>query len=171
MCPPLNCMVREMDQIKRKKLRLENYDYGSNGAYFITVCTHERAELFGKVGVPSEVTDKIKEVFENVLSESPQIRCPQYVVMPNHLHALLVVDTIACTSDITVSDFVRVFKSKSTVAYIRLVKAGKAKPFAGKLWQRSYYDHVIRNEQDFLEVWEYIAENPLRWQLRKQKEL
>ena len=169
--PALNCGMIEMEQNKRKKLRRENYDYGSNGAYFVTICTHEKAELFGKVGEPSEAADKIKEVFESVLSECSQIKCPQYVVMPNHLHALLVIDNIESTSDMTISDFVRVFKSKTTVAYIRLVKEGKAQPFEGKLWQRSYYDHVIRNEQDFLEVWEYIAENPLRWQLRKQKVL
>ena len=156
---------------ERKPNRLPTFDYSQSGAYFVTVCTHEKAELFGRVGEPSEIADKMKEVFEEVLSEYPQLRCPQYVVMPNHLHALVVIDKMESTSDMTISDFMRVFKSKSTVAYIHMVKAGKALPFEGKLWQRSYYDHVIRNEQDFTEVWKYIEENPLRWQLKRKKDL
>lgn len=91
--------------------------------------------------------------------------------MPNHLHALIVIEDMKNVSDKSIAEFMRSFKSQSTVEYIRMVKAGKAKPFEGKLWQRSYYDHVIRNELDFQEVWKYIAENPLRWQLRKQREL
>ena len=171
MCPPFCSMETGMDQERRKKLRLEQYDYSSHGAYFVTVCTHERAELFGEAGQPSEVADKMKEVFEAVLEKYTYMRCPQYVVMPNHLHALIVIEDMKNVSDKSIAEFMRSFKSQSTVEYIRMVKAGKAKPFEGKLWQRSYYDHVIRNEQDFQEVWKYIAENPLRWQLRKQREL
>ena len=169
--PALNRLLEKMEQKEHKKRRLENYDYGSNGAYFITVCTYERAELFGSVGEPSEVADKMKEIFEEVLSTYSQISCPQYVVMPNHLHALLVIDKTGWESREAIPDFMRVFKSKSTVAYIRMVEEGIAQPFHGKLWQRSYYDHIIRNEQDFREVWKYIEENPLRWKLKRQKDL
>ena len=82
-----------MNQDRREKLRLENYDYSSNGAYFVTVCTHQKVELFGCVGQLSEAADTIGEVFEDVLSNySCIIDCPKYVVMPNHFHALIVFD-------------------------------------------------------------------------------
>jgi len=160
-----------MHQDRRKKLRLEKYDYSSNGAYFVTICTHKKVELFGDVEQPSEAAYRMKEVFEDVLSNYPQMQCPKFVVMPNHFHALIVVDNQENAPGKTIAELIRAFKSKSTVAYIRMVKEGKAPSFEDKLWQRSYYDHIIRNEQDFLEVWKYIEENPLRWQLKKEKHL
>ena len=62
-------------------------------------------------------------------------------------------------------DVVQAFKSQSTVEYIRLVKEGKAKPFDKHIWQRSFYDHVIRNDHDFEEIYKYIEENPQKWKL------
>ena len=169
---PALCNVEmNMNQDRRKKLRLKQYDYSSSGAYFVTICTYQRAALFGPVGRPSEAAERIVEVFKEVLSKYSCMNCSKYVVMPDHFHALLVIDKTGDAPEKTLSEFMGAFKSKSTVAYIHLVKAGKAPPFAGKLWQRSYYDHVIRNEQDFLEVWKYIEENPLRWQLKRQKDL
>ena len=167
--PALCHEENRMAQNRRKQLRLEQYDYSNNGAYFVTVCTHQKKELFGCVGEPSEVADKIRDIFEEVLSAYPRMQCPVSVVMPNHLHALLVIDKLDDDHDKTVAEFMRAFKSKSTVDYIRMVREGKAIPFDGKLWQRSYYDHIIRNEQDFREVWSYIEENPLRWQLKRQR--
>lgn len=149
-------------------IRLPEYDYSSNGAYFLTICTQNKAEFFGGGGIDSPVGQMIGETFEEVLSNYPQMRCPQYVVMPNHFHALVVVDKMSEKPSATIARMVQAFKSKTTVAYIRMVKSGKAVPFEGKLWQRSYYDHVIRNEQDYLETWKYIEENPLKWKLKKE---
>ena len=160
-----------MPEKKRKRLRLQNFDYTKNGAYFVTVCTHNKADLFGPVGEKTDASAMIEQVFEETLREYPQMECCRYVVMPNHFHALLVIENMTDFSAQSVAHFMQAFKSKTTVCYIRLVKAGKAAPFAGKLWQRSYYDHIIRNEQDFQEVWKYIEENPLRWQLKRQTEL
>lgn len=149
----------------RKRLRLAEHDYSGNGAYFITVCTHNKVKLFGDVGGNSCAAQMICDMFEQTLSRYPQVSCPKYVVMPNHFHALVCIDTMDNTSPATVADVMRSFKSRPTVEYIRLVKEGKAPPFEGKVWQRSYYDHVIRNERDFQEVWKYIEENPIKWQL------
>ena len=123
------------------------------------------------VPVGKMAADMIQEIFEEVLSKYQQMQCVRSVVMPNHIHALIMIDGRGNASDSTISEFVRAFKSKSTVAYIRMVKDGRAISFEGKMWQRSYYDHIIRNEQDFREVWKYIEENPLRWQLKGQRNL
>lgn len=65
------------------------------------------------------------------------------------------------------ADIIRDFKRQATIEYIKLVKSGLAAPFDGKLWQRSFYDHVIRNQQDFDEIYRYISENPTRWEFDK----
>lgn len=154
-----------MDSPRRKQMRLPTYDYSSNGAYFVTACTHNKVKLFGDIGSDSIASQMISFEFEHILSRYPQICCPKYVVMPNHFHALVVIDKMDDSSSSTIAEMMQSFKSKTTVEYIRLVNAGKARPFDRKVWQRSYYDHVIRNERDFQEVWKYIDENPLRWEL------
>ena len=88
--------------------------------------------------------------------------------MPNHFHAIIVLGARAdMESAPTVSDIIRDFKRQTTIEYIKLVKSGLAAPFDGKLWQRSFYDHVIRNQQDFDEIYRYISENPTRWEFDK----
>ena len=149
----------------RKIVRLQEYDYGQNGAYFVTVCTHKRKNLFGDVGADLVSARTVAEEFEKTLASFPGVSSPKYVVMPNHFHGIIMIDRADTRSAPTLMDIMRAFKSASTVAYTRLVKAGEATPFEGKLWQRSFYDHVIRNERDYLETWRYIDENPLKWQL------
>ena len=154
-----------MEQKRRKVIRLPQFDYSSNGAYFITICTHERRNLFGQIDSDSPAKQMLYEEFEMVLKRFPQMTSPNYVVMPNHFHALIVIDKMNEEASDTVAKMIQAFKSKSTVEYIRLVKAGKAAAFAGKVWQRSYYDHVVRNDRDYQEIWRYIDENPLKWKL------
>ena len=109
-------------------------------------------------------------VFEEVLARYPQMQCPKYVVMPNHFHALVMIDKMNSVPTDAISAMMRSFKSKTTVEYIRLVRSGAAEPFNGKLWQRSYYDHVIRNQQDFVETWKYIENNPVKWMMGQKTE-
>lgn len=154
-----------MDHPNRKRLRLPAYDYSSNGAYFITVCTHRKVKLFGDAGSNSAAAQMIRSEFERLISRYSQVYCQQYVVMPNHFHALIEIEKQNDSPSSTIAEMMQAFKSKTTVEYIRLVKAGKARPFDKKVWQRSYYDHVIRNERDYQEVWKYIEENPMRWEL------
>lgn len=95
------------------------------------------------------------------------------VVMPNHFHAIIVIqkdyyqkrfERADMESAPTLSDIVQTFKRRSTIEYIKLVKQGLAAPFDKKVWQRSYHDHIIRNEKEFRMIWEYIDENPLKWE-------
>lgn len=154
-----------MECPKRKRIRLPDYDYSGNGAYFITVCTQNKVKLFGEIGENTPARQMVEKVFAQVLSRYPHVDCPKYVLMPNHFHALLVIDKRDMEASATVMNVVQAFKSISTVEYIRLVKAGFAVPFEKKVWQRSFYDHIIRSERDFQEVWRYIDENPLKWKL------
>ncbi|HWS30520.1 MAG TPA: transposase [Clostridia bacterium] len=106
----------------------------------------------------------IDDIFQKTIEQYPNVHCPKYVVMPNHLHAILVMDRAGMESAPTLSEVVQSFKRHSTIEYIKLVKGGVLPAFEKRIWQRTYYDHVIRNEQDYQEIWKYIDENPLKWQ-------
>lgn len=153
----------------RKSNRLSHYDYGEVGCYFITLCTHRRQSLFqmetpcvgnGLCAVPNQIVHKwvveTQKKFEN-------IKIDKYVIMPDHLH--LIVTIRERHAGCSLPDAMRFLKTMTTNEYIRDVKQGLLPSFDSKLWQKSYYDHVIRNQQDYNEVWEYIENNPTKWML------
>ncbi len=97
----------------------------------------------------------------------PSVVLHEYVVMPNHFHGVIELVGADTKSVATIGDVVGAFKSLSTDEYIKNVKQNNWRPFAGKLWQRNYYEHVIRNEESYLKIAEYIQNNPLNWQKDK----
>lgn len=156
---------------KRKPLRLKGYNYSRNGAYFVTICTADRRRLLGKIfvgdahrGVPhmelSEIGEIVQQYIETINVIYPDIDVDKYIIMPNHLHIIIVISqeasnggTPRCASP-----------TKSTLAkVINAFKSLTTRRFGESLWQRSYYDHIIRNEDDYLQKWQYIDENPAKW--------
>ena len=91
----------------------------------------------------------------------PNIAIDQYVIMPDHMHLIITIKERHIGRSLP--DALQFFKTMSTNEYIRGVKVGRLIPFNRKLWQKSYYDHVIRNQQDYNEIWEYIKYNPEKW--------
>jgi REP element-mobilizing transposase RayT len=94
--------------------------------------------------------------FENIVSE-------KYIVMPNHFHSMLSISRANTRFAPTVGAIIQAFKSKTTVEYIYGVKAGIYPPFHKRIWQRNYYEHIIRDEEEFQATWQYINENPEHW--------
>ncbi len=157
---------RDMDFSSRKPMRLADYDYSTNGAYFITICTYRRQKLFGEVGEDSVAVSMIEDTLAEIVPRFGNVECPKFVVMPNHFHGIFVLDTVSpekrkCAAKLP--DVVRSFKSITTNRYIQLVRAGKLPPFQKRIWHRSFYDRIIRNEQEYNEIWAYIDDNPRRW--------
>ena len=153
---------------KRKPNRLPNFDYSTPGAYFITICTQDKKCILGQIvgggdlDAPQISLSTIgKKVWRNIeLSRQiPNIHVDKYVIMPNHIHLILFVDgtLVGGTSrspsptNAVVPHFVSTFKRFCH------------KDVGAKIFQRSYHDHVIRGEQDYLIIWEYIDYNPARW--------
>ena len=97
-----------------------------------------------------------------------QLKVDHYVIMPDHIHLLITFSERHIGRSL--QDTIRFFKTMSTNEYIRNVKTGVLPPFHEKLWQKSYYDHVIRNDQDYNETWEYIENNPIKWEITHEKE-
>lgn len=164
-----------MEQPVRKPNRLREYDYSRNGAYFGTICTEGRRQLFWEncVGALTErplgqyqlsSAGKVAEqVILNIPRIYPGIYLEKYVVMPNHVHLLLLFQQY--------SEFSTANDGRSVSAPTRLAEVVKhLKGFASRqigkgIWQKGYYDHVVRNDADFRRIWTYIDENPLKWEL------
>ena len=150
---------------ERKQNRLADYDYSQPGAYFITVCTKDRKCILSTVVggdahiAPYTKLTTIGMVAEKYLKTIPGV--DQYVIMPNHVHMILW---------ISAENFVKgpMWASAPTKSNIaQLVRSWKilvTKEIGQALWQRSYYDHIIRDEQDYLIKAQYIADNPAKWQ-------
>jgi len=158
------------DLPKRKHPRLGNYDYSSTGAYFVTICTHNRkcalSRIVGRGLAPAETMGvqytKFGEIAEKQLlqleNRYPCIKIDQYVIMPNHIHIIFLMgnETAGASPRPTVMDIVCTYKSLTT-------KECKKTGFEDKLFQTSFYEHVIRGKEDYEETVKYIHENPARW--------
>ncbi len=219
---------------RRRSTRLKGYDYSQPGAYFVTIVTQDRLCLFGDVVEDrmrlSGAGEMARTVWEGLSRRFAGIGVDLFVVMPNHIHGIIVIDEstsddaanesvgaslvgaldvadrdrattrVAPTSDPadesvgvplvgthegdhartgdgerattrvapTLGDVVGAYKSITTVEYTRGVKARGWRPFRGRLWQRNYYEHVIRDEDELGRAREYIVNNPLRWALDRE---
>lgn len=150
----------------RKRNRLQWYDYSTAGMYFLTVCTLDRKALLwdnvgATIGRPQEIvlSECGKIVEDAILRISqiyPSIFLENYVIMPNHIHLLV---------SIHQTDGGRPMVAPTIPRVVNQLKGATSKMVGFSIWQKSYYDHVIRNEQDYEEHMRYIEENPLKWEL------
>ena len=162
----------------RKQIRLKEYDYSKNGAYFVTVCTHERQNNFGTVrrgdpcGRPGildrpetelTVLGSIAEKTIETVTTKYAVEIPHFVIMPNHIHLIVILPESRATARVapTLGNFVGAYKSLVTNKRLRMCKQESS--IMGDIWQRGYYEHIIRNEKDYLSVWQYIDDNPSKW--------
>ena len=161
-----------MDLPKRKSLRLHEYKYSNVGAYFITLCTYNKQKLFqlehdvgnGQCAVPP-TNNMIHYWINQIETKFTNVSIDKYVVMPNHVHMIIIIREVH--EFVSIENIMHWFKTITTNTYIREVKNNHFSPFDKKLWQKSYYDHIIRGEEDYRNVWEYIENNPLKWEMDK----
>ena len=146
-----------MELPKRKSPRIPGYDYSTNGAY-------EKKQLFGSIGADSISARMVERTFLETIQKYDNVKSHVYVVMPNHFHAIIQIERADMESAPTISQIIQSFKRYSTVEYIKLVNENKLPRFDGKVWQRSFHDHVVRGEKDYLEIWNYIEGNPSKWE-------
>ena len=145
---------------RRRSLRLPGYDYSQAGAYFITACIHNRAMLFGEVIDDdvrlNEMGTIVQQTWDDLPTHYRGIDLDAFIVMPNHVHGIII---LADESERrhAIPEIVRGFKTFSARRVNE--RAGKS----GVLWQRGYYEHVIRNEKALARIRAYIADNPARW--------
>jgi putative transposase len=164
---------------RRRSIRLRGYDYSKDGFYFITLCTRERVMLFGDIikengcfqkMVCNELGKIVAEEWVRSSSIRKEIRIDDFVVMPNHLHGIICIRgrgdrPVAPTRDRpgpkpkSVSSFIAGFKSAATLR----VNQTRQSPGTA-VWQRNYYEHIIRNKAELEKTREYIHTNALNWE-------
>lgn len=169
----------------RRSIRLQGYDYAKPGSYFITLCTQNGQCLFGKIlGRRMDLSSAghmVYLVWEELSSRYPGVETDAFVVMPNHVHGIITLvgaGPCACPGisgqpqgvapTMGLPDVVHHFKTMSTKRYSDGVRQLKWPPYTGKLWQRNYYERVIRNNRELNRVREYIVNNPLQWELDQE---
>jgi REP element-mobilizing transposase RayT len=168
----------------RKPNRLPDFDYSQNGAYFITICTKDMKCVLSKIenvkigdnnpkgktepvgascARPRVILTEIGKIAEEEIKRLNNtyygVTVERYVVMPNHIHLLIMIDIEYGRAQLapTVSHIVQQFKGIVT------------KRYGQSVWQKGFHDHVIRNEEDFLMHWQYIDENPKKWLMGKDE--
>ena len=140
----------------RKRIRLQGYDYSEGNMYFITICVKDRLEMLGEIiednikltkegNIVKQNTNKIEQIYKNTIID-------EYVIMPNHIHILLLINY---KSSVTISKIIKHFKTNIT------------REIEYSIWQKSFYEHIIRNEKEYLKIKEYIKNNVINW--RKDK--
>ena len=152
---------------KRKHPRLDNYDYSSAGAYFVTICTQNRKNILSKIvgeGSPLPRLSPYGEIVERWIQKIPE-KYPEasvdcYVIMPNHIHILLSIikDDGRGDPSPTANTVVGWLKYQATKEINQLRDSS-----SDKIFQRSFFDHIVRNRDDYCEIYKYIFENPARW--------
>ena len=170
----------------RKSIRLKGYDYSQVGAYFVTICMNRRVCLLGDVVngkmVLNDTGKLVDRWWVNLSGRFSNIELDQYVVMPNHFHGIISIvgaDQCVCPKnpkegEHTGSPLHRIiqwFKTMSTNEYIHAVKQMGWTAFDKKLWQRNYYEHIIRNENEMFRIREYVQNNPVNWELDRENPL
>ena len=153
-----------MNQPQRKQNRLRNYDYSLPGAYFITICTHERENLFWEtVGASIARPQKVNlsacgQVVDSAIKEIPKhyaaVSLDHYVVMPNHVHLLLQINALESG---------RAMHAPTISTVVQQLKGAVTKQIGHSVWQKLFYDHIVRGDKDYAMIWEYIENNPAKW--------
>ena len=153
---------------KRKPIRIADYDYSTPGAYFITVCTANREKIFwsdrrGELCSPANVPlSDIGMIVHNEIkklnSVYDAVRVDKYCIMPDHIHFIISINT---------DENGRTQFAPTISRVIKQFKGSITKQVGRPIWQKSFYDHGIRNQQDYDEIWQYIENNPLKYELKK----
>ena len=156
---------------ERKPTRLKNFDYSTTASYFITICTENRKNILSKIvgeGSPLPKLSQYGEIsntwIRRLPTKYPQISVDCYIIMPNHIHLLLSLSQDSGRGDPspTINSAIGWLKYNITKE-INQNYIGTTK----KIFQRSFYDHIVRNYDDYYEIHKYICENPIRWQFDK----
>ena len=152
---------------QRKLHRLQSWDYSQNGYYFITICTQNKKPLLSHLHqqgvdttvIPTQIGKIVTDCWQKMNAVSPYVRTDSFCLMPNHIHGIIVIEKTDDASCPSISQLVRGFKSAATRQYNTLC----APEQKNTLWQTSFYDEIIRNEEMLHDIRRYIQGNPSKW--------
>lgn len=166
----------------RRSIRLQGYDYSQPGAYFITICTKDRKYLFGNIIDGKMVLNEYGKIAQQCWLDIPlhyqNVELNEFVVMPNHVHGIIIIninDTVGTIHELPLHELPLQKQQRRLMTLPKII--GRFKMNSAKqinqlrqtpgipLWQRNYYEHIIRNKHELNRIKEYIINNPLKWEL------
>jgi REP element-mobilizing transposase RayT len=183
----------------RQSIRLKNYDYSQEGSYFITLVTQDRIHLFGKIEDGKMILNTVGKILEeewrNTIELRPNISLGEFIIMPDHMHMIITITaqmekkedkewihSNPKSPSHTIGAIIRGFKGASTKKINQFLNRRGESQFApidsqfaptefykNKIFQRNYYEHIIRNQNDFNRIEQYIIDNPMNWKKKKLK--
>lgn len=175
----------------RKPVRLSGYNYSEDGVYFVTICTQNRQELLGSIKngrmILNEIGEMINDYWIKLPTKYENVIIDEYMIMPDHFHGLIAInwDFVGAHPRVrpnsnesnisgpthgsapTLGNIIQWFKTMTTNEYMNHVYQNDWPRFNKKFWQRGYYDHVIRDEEDLHRTRYYIKQNPAKWEEEK----
>jgi REP element-mobilizing transposase RayT len=162
---------------------LKDYDYSQAGAYFMTICTHSHKCLFGEIVSGATQLNKFGNVVNKCWLEIPHhfpnVEVDAFAIMPNHIHGIMsIVDNCRGTACRAPTEMIERFGKPTACSLPTIVRSFKSaatkrinalrKTPGARIWQRNYYEHVIRNEDDLNEIRQYILDNPVKWDMDEE---
>jgi REP element-mobilizing transposase RayT len=166
------------EKYHRRSVRLKGYDYSYQGWYYVTICTRNREMIFGDVVDGKMVLNEFGKIVENtwhdLINHNNHIELDAFVIMPNHIHGIIVINNkkfVGAGSEPAptvernrpgLPEIIRQFKTFSAR------RINRHRHLVGvSVWQRNYYEHIVRNEFEFHRIRQYIMENPMKWHTDK----
>jgi len=146
--------------LKRQRMRLASYDYSRAGAYFVTVCVRDRKCLFGAIEAEEMCSTRIGQTVASCWLEIPKhfpnAALDEFVIMPNHLHGIILLNDVVAGH------------ARPLPVIIGSLKTAVSRQAGVSVWQRSYWERIIRSEAELNQARRYIEENPARWPADKE---
>jgi REP element-mobilizing transposase RayT len=169
-------MYYKSERHRRKSLRLKDYDYSQQGLYFVTICSQNRESLFGDIIDGKMILNEYGKIVDEFWNKVPEhfanVNVDLFVIMPNHVHAIIEItnQSRGCRGEgkgeVTsplLGKIIAYYKYETTKLINQLRDTTGL-----KIWQRNYYEHIIRNDKELSSIREYIKDNPLKWKLDKE---
>ncbi len=167
-------------KFNRRSIRLKDWDYASEGAYYVTICTYKMMNIFGIVEDETTKLNKMGEIVEEKWLRTAELRknvvLDQFIIMPNHLHGIIMILENLGRGELTFTPNKKLHSPTQTLgSIIRGFKSVTTKrvniirnTFGFPLWQRNYYERIIRNESELNKFREYIFYNPVKWSFKRE---
>jgi len=148
---------------ERKLNRLHGFDYSSEGAYFVTICVHNRECFFGNIADEKFVANQFGEIIENqwqwLFVQYPYIKIDEFVIMPNHFHGIIHIIGNGRDRSLRIKPIPQLIGAFKTTSSKLIRQSG----YIGFQWQKSYHDRIIRNDRELIRIRQYIQNNPQNW--------
>ena len=144
----------------RQSIRLQGYDYTNEGIYFVTICCYQRQHLFGEIDNGEMKINLIGQIvsalWQKIPQHFPNVELDGFILMPDHLHGIIIISESKEKSSL--ANIIQNFKSISSRKINRITKT-----YGISIWQRNYYERIVRTEQELTNLYEYIKNNPANW--------